>query len=109
MIKLLNNKNTKRMFSTSPVRHAAPLGGAELAVIVYPVPVSAMFFMAVVCATVNIAVGEILSASLSESAIQAQDLVMFPENLQGPFFFVPVNTRNLLNSYVLRLREGVTF
>ena len=68
-----------------------------------------MFFMAIVWATITIGVGEILVTRLSDSAVEAQDLVMFPENLQGPFFFVPVNTMNMLNSYILRLREGVAF
>ena len=113
MIKFLNSQklSTKRMFSTTPIRHVIPTGGAEveLALILYAIPVSSMFFMAIIWATVTIAAGELLATRLSESAVEAQDLVMFPENLQGPFFFVPVNTMNLLNWYILRLREGVAF
>ena len=52
MIKFLNSQklSTKRMFSTTPIRHAIPTGGAEveLALILYAIPVSSMFFMAII-------------------------------------------------------------
>jgi len=95
----------KKIFSTTSIRC---ISGGEVMLAAHA-PLTPIFVMALILGSFTLVIGGFLTTELSNSAIEAQDLVMFPENLEGPFFFVPDYTMNVLHRYIFRINQALNY
>lgn len=100
------NQENKRKFSTTSRRYAMESGPLILAKYgtMSPALTIAMVFI-----TYGISMGGYLVTRLSTSAVEAQHIEMFPEDLEDDFFFVPDRVMTRMFRYIGAMREAVKF
>lgn len=73
-------------------------------------PVNPMFFMVLIFSSYTLMIGGWLIHRLSDSATEAQDIVMYPEEHDpNQFFFVPDYDMGVLSRFIFKVNQALDY
>jgi hypothetical protein len=95
----------KRVFCTTSPRY---LDNGEL-MLAQHAPLTPIFVMGLLFISFSWRIGRWLADELLDSAVEAQHIVMYPDEMEQNFFFVPDFTMAVLVRYIFRLKQCVNY
>jgi hypothetical protein len=104
---LSSSFNKKQMFSTTP--HCRIDDGSGALMVAQHAAMTPMHHMAIIFVSFTLTVGAFLARSLQRSAVEAQHIEMYPEDLEDPFFAVPEYVMGELYRYIERVNQALDF